>query len=83
VLAVNYTAELYPTRMRGLGVSSASSMNRLASIAAPAVVGALLAANLGIESVFAMFGVVGIVGAIVIAAMGLETKQRRLEELSP
>jgi MFS transporter, putative metabolite:H+ symporter len=83
VLAVNYTAELYPTRMRGLGVSSASSMNRLASIAAPLAVGALLAANLGIESVFAMFGAVGIAGAIVIAAMGLETKQRRLEELSP
>jgi putative MFS transporter len=83
VLAVNYTAELYPTRMRGLGVSSASSMNRLASIAAPAAVGALLAAHLGIESVFAMFGLVGVIGAIIIATMGIETKQRSLEELSP
>jgi putative MFS transporter len=83
VLAVNYTAELYPTRMRGLGVSSASSMNRLASVAAPSVVGALLAAKLGIESVFALFGVVGLIGAIVIAAMGIETKRRSLEELSP
>jgi MFS transporter, putative metabolite:H+ symporter len=83
VLAVTYTAELYPTRMRGLGVSSASSMNRLASVAAPSVVGALLAAKLGIESVFALFGVVGLIGAIVIAAMGIETKRRSLEELSP
>ena len=82
-LAVNYTAELYPTRMRGLGVSSASSMNRLASIIAPAAVGALLAAKLGIASVFAMFGIVGIIGAIVIATLGIETKLRRLEELSP
>ncbi|HUB97764.1 MAG TPA: MFS transporter [Stellaceae bacterium] len=83
VLAVAYTAELYPTRMRGLGVSSASSMNRLASIAAPSVVGALLAAQLGIEIVFALFGLVGLIGAFVIAAMGIETKRRSLEELSP
>ncbi len=82
-LVVNYTAELYPTRMRGLGVSSGSSMNRLASVAAPIAVGALLAANFGIESVFAMFGLVGLVGFVVVAAMGIETKQRSLEELSP
>jgi MFS transporter, putative metabolite:H+ symporter len=83
VLVVNYTAELYPTRMRGLGVSSGSSMNRLASIAAPVAVGALLGAKLGIGSVFTMFGVVGVLGAIVVALMGIETKQRSLEELSP
>jgi putative MFS transporter len=82
-LAVNYTAELYPTRMRGLGVSTGSSMSRLASIFAPALVGALLAAQLGIQSVFAMFGIVGLIGMIVVATMGIETKQRSLEELSP
>jgi len=81
--AVNYTAELYPTRMRGLGVSTASSMNRLASIFAPASVGALLAAQLGIQSVFAMFAVVGFIGFVVMATMGVETKMRSLEELSP
>ena len=32
---VNYTAELYPTRMRGWGVATGSSMNRLASIISP------------------------------------------------
>jgi putative MFS transporter len=83
ILAVNYTAELYPTRMRGLGVSTASSMSRLASIVAPSLVGAILAAELGIQTVFAMFGVVALVGAVVLGTMGVETKNRSLEELSP
>jgi putative MFS transporter len=80
---ITYTAELYPTRMRGWGVSMASSMNRLASIIAPSAVGMLLAAQMGIGSVFAMFGVVGLAAMIVLATMGIETKRRSLEELSP
>jgi putative MFS transporter len=80
---VSYTAELYPTRMRGWGVSLASSMNRLASIVSPTAVGALLAAGLGIGSVFAMFGLAGLVAMIVFATLGVETKHRTLEELSP
>jgi MFS transporter, putative metabolite:H+ symporter len=47
------------------------------------VVGALLAAGLGIESVFAMFGAAGLIGFVVLATMGIETKQRMLEDLSP
>jgi MFS transporter, putative metabolite:H+ symporter len=81
--AVNYTAELYPTRMRGLGVSTASSMNRLASIFAPASVGAIMAAQLGIQTVFAMFACVGLIGFTMMAILGVETKNRSLEELSP
>ncbi len=80
---VSYTAELYPTRMRGLGVATGSSMNRLASIFSPVAVGALLNAKFGIDSVFAMFALVGLIGLIVLATMGVETKGRTLEELSP
>jgi putative MFS transporter len=83
ITIIPYTAELYPTRIRGLGVSVASSMNRLASIFAPSAVGALLAADLGIQSVFTMFGIVGLIGAFVLAAIGIETKQQSLEHLSP
>ena len=81
--AVNYTAELYPTRMRALGVAAGSSMNRLASVLAPTAVGALLGAQFGVQSVFALFGAVGLVGVAVLATMGIETKQRSLEDLSP
>jgi MFS transporter, putative metabolite:H+ symporter len=80
---VNYTAELYPTRIRGLGMATGSSMSRLASIFSPFAVGALLNAGYGIESVFAMFAAAGLIGLIVMAALGVETKGRTLEELSP
>jgi putative MFS transporter len=78
-----YTAELYPTRMRGLGVAAGSSMLRLSAVIAPSAVGAMLAAGLGIESVFAMFGIAGLIGAVDLWAIGIETKQQRLESLSP
>ena len=83
ILAFSYTAELYPTRMRGLGVATASSMSRLASILAPSLVGAILAARMGIDSVFTMFGVIALIGVAAVATMGIETKNRSLEELSP
>jgi putative MFS transporter len=80
---VNYTAELYPTRIRGLGMATGSSMSRLASIFSPFAVGALLNAGYGIESVFAMFVAAGLIGLVVMIALGVETKGRTLEELSP
>lgn len=80
---VNYTAELYPTRMRGLGIATGSSMNRLASIFSPFAVGALLDGGYGIEAVFAMFAAAGLIGLVVMIALGVETKGRTLEELSP
>ena len=78
-----YTSELYPTRMRGLGVAAGSSMLRLAAVIAPAAVGALLGSGFGIDSVFVMFGVAGLIGAAVLALFGIETKQQNLETLAP
>ena len=80
---VNYTAELYPTRIRGLGIATGSSMSRLASIFSPFAVGALLNVGYGIEAVFAMFAAAGLIGLVVLIALGVETKGRTLEELSP
>jgi MFS transporter, putative metabolite:H+ symporter len=80
---VNYTAELYPTRMRGLGVATASSMNRLASVISPSAVGALLDRHYGIGAVFLMFACVAFTGFVVLATLGIETRNRMLEELSP
>ncbi|HWE73619.1 MAG TPA: MFS transporter [Stellaceae bacterium] len=78
-----YTSELYPTRMRGLGVAAGSGMLRLAAMIAPLAVGALLGSGFGIDSVFAMFGVAGLIGAVVLAFFGIETKQQNLETLAP
>lgn len=79
----NYTVELYPTRMRALGVASGSSMARLASICSPTAVGILLDANYGIQSVLIMFGIVGVIGLTNLSLRAIETKGRLLEELSP
>ncbi|WP_028935184.1 MFS transporter [Pseudonocardia spinosispora] len=77
-----YTPELYPTRMRAWATATGSSMNRVASAIGPMLVGALLGAGLGLGSVFAAFGVVALVGLVVMAWLGIETKQRVLEELA-
>jgi putative MFS transporter len=78
-----YTSELYPTRIRGLGVAAGSSILRLAGIVAPMAVGACLAAGLGVESEFVMFGIAAVAGAVIAGIWGVETRQKSLEALSP
>jgi putative MFS transporter len=71
-----YTPELYPTRMRAWATATGSFI-------APSIVGWMLAANVSIAIVFAMFAVVAAFAASVVWFYGEETKQRVLEELSP
>ncbi len=75
-----YTPEIYPTRVRAIGTGLATSWLRLASAAAPAMVG-LLVDSSGIASVFLMFAGVAVVGAIAATRM-LETQNRRLEDIA-
>jgi MFS transporter, putative metabolite:H+ symporter len=75
-----YIPELYPTRIRAWGTAAGSSMNRIASVIAPTVVGAVLAAGLGLASIFVMFGVVLLIGLVAMIAWGVETRGRTLEE---
>lgn len=77
-----YVPELYPTRIRAWGTAAGTSMNRLASMLAPTIVGALLAGGLGLVSVFVMFGVVIVIGLVVLSVLGVETAGRPLEETS-
>lgn len=73
-----YTPEIYPTRIRAIGTATATCWLRLASAAAPLLVGYVVAER-GIASVFAMFALVGVVGAVTATQM-LETQNKRLEE---
>jgi MFS transporter, putative metabolite:H+ symporter len=77
-----YSAELYPTRLRAIGTGLGSAWLRLGSAAGPLVIG-LVIADFGIQYVFIVFAGVLLVGAIVTALVGIETKGRVLEELSP
>lgn len=76
-----YTPELYPTRVRAIGVGTATAWLRLASMAGPLIIGSLISYGLGY--VFAVFGAVALLAAIIVALYAVETKERVLEELSP
>jgi putative MFS transporter len=76
-----YTPELYPTRIRGTASGAAASIGRLAGVIAPTAT-PLLYFYGGLPVTFAVFALVHIIGAIVIAALGVETKGKSLEEIS-
>lgn len=87
LLLYAYTAELYPTRMRGWATSAGTSLNRIASIISTFAVGLLLASTtlkyLELGYVFIMFLAIAIIGLAVLATFGIETKHELLERLSP
>jgi len=75
-----YTPEIYPTRMRAIATGAATCWLRLASAAAPLLVGYLVAAR-GTGAVFLMFAAAGVIGALAAAWM-VETRNKRLEEIA-
>lgn len=78
-----YTAELFPTRLRGTGTGWASAFGRLGAIIVPGAIALLLGSwASGYQIVFIMFSAVLILGALLIAILGEETKGRTLEEIS-
>jgi putative MFS transporter len=80
-----YTPEIYPTRMRVIGVGLATSWLRVASAVGPPIVGVLVVANTaanGVGSVFLMFAGVSVAGALAARGM-IETRGQRLEEIAP
>ena len=81
VMLYLYTPEIYPTRMREIGTGLATSWLRIASAAAPAIVGFVLSGH-GISAVFLMFAATTVVGLLAAGAM-IETSNRSLEEISP
>jgi putative MFS transporter len=77
-----FTAESYPNHMRALGGGVAGGWQRGASMVGPLVVGAILPAW-GLNSVFVVFGIVALVGAVICASFATETRGQPLEKVSP
>lgn len=75
-----YTPEIYPTRIRAVGVGAATSWLRIASMIGPVMVGSLVTSGLGL--VCGIFAVIAAVAAVVVAKWATETKDRVLEEIS-
>ena len=75
-----YTPEIYPTRMRAIGTGLATSWLRLASAIGPPLVGWMVGLQ-GVGSVFILFAVVSLAGAVAARNM-LQTRGRKLEEIA-
>lgn len=69
-----YTPELYPTEVRSTGVGLAASFGRLGGIIGPYLVGLLMASDKAITSIFMVFFVAIVIGALVLLFFGKETK---------
>ncbi len=76
-----YTPELYPTRARATGSGCASAVGRLGSLIGPYVVGVVLPTT-GQVGVFTMGAGAFVIAALVVAALGEETRGRTLETIS-
>lgn len=76
-----YATEIYPTRMRALGAGTAMAWLRIAQIVSPLVIGVLLG-NFGPTAVFLFLAVMAATGGITVAVAAIETKGRKLEDLS-
>lgn len=77
-----YTPEQYPTAIRALGSGWAAGFGRFGGMAAPMMVGTLLARSFGFASVFYMFALVFAAVAVIVLSLGVESKQKDLESLS-
>jgi MFS transporter, putative metabolite:H+ symporter len=77
-----YTPEIYPTRIRAFGAAAASSWARIASIAGPNIVAAILASQ-GVNWVFIALGAVAVLAGFLVLVLVVDTKSRLLEEVSP
>ncbi|GAA2431304.1 hypothetical protein GCM10010191_51350 [Actinomadura vinacea] len=76
-----YTPELYPTRIRAIGVGAATAWLRLASMISPLIIGTFIAC--GLHWVFAVFGGIAVLVAVIVPLFAIETKGEVLEYLSP
>ncbi len=76
-----YTPELYPTSIRALGSGWAAGFGRIGGMLAPMLVGVLLAHGAEMSVIFLMFASVFVVISAVVLALGIESKQKSLEEI--
>ncbi len=76
-----YVGELAPTHLRATAIGWFFGIGRIGSFLAPAVVGLLLAANLG-AYVLHTFALTFLIASFAVLAIGIETRGRILEQIT-
>jgi putative MFS transporter len=77
-----YTAEVYPTRLRGTGSGIAAGSSKLGGIVAPPLAAWVLAVAPGFTTIGLVVAVPVALSALVLVVTGVETRERTLEELT-
>jgi putative MFS transporter len=82
VALYTYTPELFVTDLRSSGMGLTYGVGRLANIFGPFIIGGLFAAS-GYLSVFVFISACWLAVGAIVAARGLSTTGRSLDELNP
>jgi putative MFS transporter len=78
-----YVTEIYPTELRGTGSGSAVAFGRTGAVTGIFMGGWILASGLASLALPLTFGLPIIAAGILVALFGIETRRKRLEEISP
>lgn len=73
-----YTPEQYPSVIRGTGAGMAASIGRLGGVFGPFLVGSLVALETPTSTIFLIFCITIMIGALAVLLLGTETKQQEL-----
>ena len=77
-----YTPELYPTAIRALGSGWAAGFGRIGSMIAPAMVGMMIGSKMSSSGFFMLFAGVFLAVALIVVGLGVESRQKSLEEIA-
>jgi len=73
-----YSPEHYPTEIRGTGTGLAAAFGRVGGILGPLLVGYLVAAKVSLDTIFLIFAISIVIGALAVLFLGEETKKKEL-----
>ncbi len=81
-LAHPYSAELYPTHLRGRATGWATGVGRAGGVIAPLLIGWMMYYGAGMVIIFCILAIAPMLAAFLTAAMKADTTGRSLEEIS-
>lgn len=77
-----YAAEVYPTEVRGTGSGWATGFSRFGAFLAIPLGGLFLGSGLPLFTHQLIFGIPLLLAAVVMMALGIETRRQRLEDIA-